>query len=213
MILCKKSDIFRKSSIPFAKYWATPFLLVVQMILVSLVNIDKFFEISIPGVEVVFFLIQMILVGFCEEVLFRGLLQRALHNLFGEDSWILVIFAVLITGVCFGGVHLVNAFNPKITLRTAALQALSVLGTGTYFCAIYYRSGKNIWYLIFLHGLWDVIASVASGRLAGKTVVDAIDVASQLTVSGILPLVGIYLLASLLILRPNKVKEVVELTK
>lgn len=202
----KKWDIFKTQKGALKKNWYVACFFFLQAILVFLTKIDNFFEITIPGIEILYFFLQMILVGFCEEVLFRGLVQNAFHKYFGEDSWLHIFLAVLITGLLFGAAHLTNGFNPEIGFRTAALQAGATAMMGVYFCAIYYRTGKNIWYVIFLHAFYDIMVSIGNGRLSGQTSADVINAAKQINLSSVLYLGVILIGLSIILLRPKKIQ-------
>lgn len=202
----KRWSLFKSTKGALKKNWYVAGIFFFQLILIFLVKIDNFFNISIPTIEIVYFLLQMILVGFCEEVLFRGLLQNAFHKFFGEDSWLHINIAVLITGLLFGAAHLTNGFNPEIGFHTAALQAGATAMMGVYFCAIYYRTEKNIWYLIFLHAIYDIFASIGNGRLSGQTAADVINAARQITPSSVFVLGVLFVGISLIILRPKKIQ-------
>lgn len=39
------------------------------------------------GTRMLVFIVSMLLVGYTEEALFRGLVQNAFHRIFGEESW------------------------------------------------------------------------------------------------------------------------------
>lgn len=54
--------------------------------------------------DILFLVLELICVGIHEETLFRGLLQNAFHDFFGEDTHGHVILAVVCAGICFGAV-------------------------------------------------------------------------------------------------------------
>lgn len=78
--------------------------------------------------------------GVCEELLFRGVLQTWFA------SFSPVLFAILITNVVFGLLH----------MRTA-LYAVMAGGVGAYFGALYALNGNLIAPMI-AHGLYDAVA-------------------------------------------------------
>ncbi|MBO4265244.1 MAG: CPBP family intramembrane metalloprotease, partial [Clostridia bacterium] len=65
---------------------------------------------------------QCILVGFCEETLFRGIIQREFHDYFGEDSFKHVFLAILCAGIVFGLAHMIN-LDRGMQFMSVALQA------------------------------------------------------------------------------------------
>lgn len=109
--------------------------------------------------------INTMMVGFSEEVMFRGVLLRALLE--RMSMWA----AIGLNMVLFGAVH---AFNGFITgdFGAAALQSLAAAMSGLVFIAIVLRTG-SIWPAIVYHGLWDCalfligLAAKGSGESAG----------------------------------------------
>lgn len=92
--------------------------------------------------------------GFCEEALFRGFLLNRVADALGGGRWALAI-GVLAQAALFGMLHL---YSGAFACVHAAMFAL-VMG------AFYLLSGRNLWPLIVVHGIWDSIAiwSVYSG--------------------------------------------------
>ena len=92
---------------------------------------------------------------------------------------------------------------------SVAFQAMVNIFIGIYYCAIFYRVGKNLWFMIFLHGIYDLIGLINQGRLNGAALSDVI-APQQLTGRsfglGLLVLGGIYLLITIFVLRPKKLK-------
>lgn len=89
-----------------------------------------------------------VLVGFCEELMSRGLVLTAFRSRLPE------VWVWLLTSVLFGGMHLVNAalgapFTSALT--QAGLAAMS----GTAFYILRRVTGSLVWAMV-LHGLWDV---------------------------------------------------------
>lgn len=98
-------------------------------------------------VTVLLVLVNTLLVGFSEEVMFRGVLFRAL--LARLSIWP----AVLWTTAAFGGVHVFNGFLTG-HFALAALQAVAASCTGLMLMAIVLRTG-SLWVAIVLHAAWD----------------------------------------------------------
>ncbi|MEL4318253.1 CPBP family intramembrane glutamic endopeptidase [Leifsonia sp. YIM 134122] len=88
-----------------------------------------------------------LLVGFCEELMSRGLVLTAFRSRLPE------VWVWLLTTALFGGMHLVNAaLGAPLTnsLAQAGLAAMS----GTAFYILRRTTGSLIWAML-LHGLWD----------------------------------------------------------
>lgn len=95
------------------------------------------------------FLLAVILAPIGEELVFRGVLFKALRNKWG------VFWGVLLSSVIFSLVHL------------DLMQMLSTFPLGIYTAISYHRSG-SIYPAIVLHATWNLIVTlVASSYLAG----------------------------------------------
>lgn len=203
-VFLKKTDLFKSEGRYLSKGWLSAGLLFVLLLLQLLLGLPEIIKATITGTELILFLGQMFLVGFGEEVLFRGLIQRTLHRYFGETSVKQVLTAVFLSGAVFGGVHLLNGVGAKIPLASAVIQAVVNIFSGMYFGAIYYRTGKNIWYLIFLHAIYDMLGFIAGGRLSGNTPVNIMSAPSLEGWGGYLIWIAVYTLVTLFVLRPKK---------
>jgi membrane protease YdiL (CAAX protease family) len=86
--------------------------------------------------------LQVILIGFCEEALFRGVIQRGFEESF--PAWA----AILITGFLFGAIHLdIRGLLPRMLL-------------GVVYGYAYVRSDHNITVPSIAHTVNDLIAIV-----------------------------------------------------
>ncbi|MXO59234.1 CPBP family intramembrane metalloprotease [Altererythrobacter salegens] len=99
------------------------------------------------GRAALFILLNTMLVGFSEEVMFRGVLFRALLE--NVRVWT----AIVVTTVLFGGIHVLNGVNTG-EWGMASLQAVAAGMSGLIFIAIVIRTG-SIWPAIIYHGVWD----------------------------------------------------------
>jgi membrane protease YdiL (CAAX protease family) len=100
-----------------------------------------------PSTVVLFVLVNTLMVGFSEEVMFRGFLLSAFRGVMG------VWPAVIVTSVMFGAVHVANGFITG-AWGAAGMQATMAAMSGLAFAAIRVRTG-SLWPGIVLHGLWD----------------------------------------------------------
>lgn len=122
----------------------------------------------------VLFLLHVLFVGIGEELLFRGILQNAMHEYFGEDSLKKLYKAIILSSTLFGMVHLVNVFK-GVTFLSAFFQALVAIPVGGGLGAMYYRSNKNLWVCIIAHASVDMNSFIASGVLSGTTITESIN--------------------------------------
>jgi membrane protease YdiL (CAAX protease family) len=103
---------------------------------------------GLPPASITLFIIaNTALVGWSEEVMFRGVWLRGLHRSFG--IWVAIIGSSLI----FGAIHLLNVFLTG-DLHGAVLQAAAAFLSGVFLAAVRLRTG-SLWTGIVLHGLWD----------------------------------------------------------
>jgi membrane protease YdiL (CAAX protease family) len=110
-----------------------------------------------PAPSVVFFLaLNCLLVGFSEELMFRGVLFRAFRS--GMSLWP----SIWLTSVMFGSVHVLNAFGTG-DIFGAVIQACTAFMAGTFFLAMVLRTG-SILPSMLIHAAWDfLLTTMAAG--------------------------------------------------
>lgn len=91
-----------------------------------------------------------IAVGFCEELMSRGLLLTAFRSRLPE------VWVWLLTSLLFGGMHLINAALGAPLMNTLGQVVLAAM-TGTSFYIVRRVTGSLIWAMA-LHGIWDISA-------------------------------------------------------
>jgi len=88
-----------------------------------------------------------------EEVYFRGcVFTTALHR-----SQYLEI-PILLTGLVFGGTHMLNLFNPSISKLYVTLQVLCSIVVGVFYCLRFLVTG-TLWESILLHTVNNITSS------------------------------------------------------
>ncbi len=118
----------------------------------------------LPLPRILTFMLNMILVGVAEELVFRGIIAQTLLERYGTARagvW----KACLVSGVLFGAAHLSNLLGSEPF--GVLMQCLFAAALGVLFAAIYFRTG-NLWVTVFLHGMMD-ISSMLIGGLYGTT--------------------------------------------
>lgn len=113
-----------------------------------------------PTQMVVFALINSLLVGISEELMFRGIIFRGAL----AQSRIRIWHAIWITTFLFGGVHSLNGFM-RGNFLTALTQALTTIMSGLWLHAIRLRT-KSLYPAMLIHGLWDFSIFVFATSLA-----------------------------------------------
>lgn len=143
-------------------------------------------KLEVAGVAMV--LINTAMVGFSEELAFRGVLWGGARK--ALSFWT----AFLLVSAAFGSVHV---FNAMLTgeLASAGVQALNAFMSGAAYLAIRIRT-RSIIPIMVIHALWDFVVFLA-GSGAAKSAPDAGMVAEQLTgglmITGPLFLYGLWL--------------------
>ena len=154
----------------------------------------------LPLPRILTFMLNMILVGVAEELVFRGIIAQTLLERYGTARagvW----KACLVSGVLFGAAHLSNLIGSAPF--GVLMQCVFAASLGVMFAAIYFRTG-NLWVTVFLHSTMD-IASMLIGGLYGTTSVA--ESVSGYDASRLLS-VAVYLIPTLFLLRKKKLPEV-----
>lgn len=155
-----------------------------------------------PVWKIIAFLITIFLIGFTEEVFFRGIVANLFYDKHAYDPagvWT----AVIGSGFIFGSMHLINLFtsNPVGVL----VQVLSASVMGMALTAIYYRC-RNIWVLVFVHSFVNLCGSYSAGIFDyGSSMTSIISSYGTEMVISAVP----YLIVTLVLLRPKKMREII----
>ncbi len=208
VILLRKKEIFKSDRALLKSGWKSAGFFFFLTIVIGVMGLGNLLEANVSFTQFLLVVGLVVLVGFCEETLFRGLVQRAFHNYFGEDSRKHVWMAVICSGLIFGLAHLVNLDRGNPFLASV-LQAGVNCFAGMLYAAVFFRTGKNLYFMIFIHTLYDYAVMVANGRLNGQTLNNVLNPAGgDLTIGkvavGIAVWGLIYLIPTLIVLRPKK---------
>ena len=106
----------------------------------------------LPGLA--FAMVSMALVGVVEELIFRGLLFRAMLRDGSETA------AIVVSSLTFGMGHIVNLLTGHGTVETLA-QMVFAVAMGFVFTLVYYKGG-SLWPCIVAHSLIDVFSVVSA---------------------------------------------------
>jgi membrane protease YdiL (CAAX protease family) len=97
---------------------------------------------------------SILVVGPCEEYIFRGFVFGGLLKLFGTRHWLLLAFA---SSILFAGVHLYYA----IVYQVAALVPfVDIVAIGMALACAYYLSKGNLLMPALIHGVYDAMGFV-----------------------------------------------------
>lgn len=126
------------------------YLFFIPMWILATGNLWGGFGIAYDGIGQVFAVVSMILVGYVEEVIFRGFLFKALISKNGIKP------AIIISSVTFGLGHIINLLSGQASLETV-IQVFFAIAWGFIFTFVFYKCGSLI-PCIIAHSLIDVFS-------------------------------------------------------
>lgn len=154
--------------------------------------------------QIVVFVSCMLAVGMAEELFLRGLAMRMIFEKYGKNAkgvWL----SVLVPSLLFGAMHLGNAIGGNVPFSSAMFQAVSSGTMGMCFAAIYLRT-NSIWAMALLHGFMDFCTSAASGLFGTQSLMEGLASYGSNNLTGAV----LWVLVALFLLRPKKMKEILE---
>lgn len=154
----------------------------------------------LPLPRILTFLLNMILVGVAEELVFRGIIAQTLLERYGT-ACAGVWKACLVSGVLFGAAHLSNLLGSAPF--GVLMQCVFAGSLGVLFAAIYFRTG-NLWVLVFLHGAQDAASLLAGGLYGTENMSTAVSSYDSTMLLSVL----VYLIPTFFLLRKKKIGEV-----
>lgn len=182
------------------------FLLIgVSSLIQNLASADRG-TIRSPG-HLLLFVLSMLMIGVAEEITFRGVIATLLFRQYGKTTsgvW----FCVIASGILFGCPHLINAIGGSSAFTGVLVQAVSAVGSGMVFTAMYYRT-HTIWVPILLHAWIDFAGLIVSGLYGEGTIGTVISSYSLWQMVSVLP----YLIIAAYLLRDTKMQEILQTTK
>ncbi len=150
MLLFKNSYVFTDKKQKFLKSIALGFPMLIIAAISLLQNLS-----SLNGFNVGNFinlLLLTIFIGIAEEFLCRGWLQNEFIERYG-DTKKHIILSILFSSLIFGSIHFSNMLGGQGFIETI-MQVIQATSAGLLLGSIYYKT-KNIWAVIFLHGIYD----------------------------------------------------------
>lgn len=153
----------------------------------------------LPISNIMIFVFSMLVTGFAEEIIFRGIIYNTISECFDIHSKKNIYISLCLSSIIFGMMHISNIFS-GVSIIGSIVQAVCAFGVGLYFNAIYIRC-NNIWSVIILHGLNDIAASLNAGVLGESDMVS--DISAYHPVKLIIVL--LYIALSVYILRDSKI--------
>lgn len=142
-----------------------------------------------PAHEIAFFVLDMILTGVTEELIYRGVAFDYIHEAFGSSTKAGAYATSALSGAIFGILHLFNLFgsgNPSAVI----IQAVAAAATGFFFGAVYLRC-RNLRAMMALHAFNDFAIMLKEGLLIEGTIRSAVDSHSVKVLAGAVLYIGI----------------------
>ena len=139
-----------KSPVP-----ASRFLYYVPLLILASGNLWNGFALNYSPAATVCRIVCMLCVGFLEEVIFRGLLFKAI----AKDN---IKSAIVISSVTFGVGHIINLFNSSgMNLVNNLCQIVFAVAVGFLLVTIFYRGGSLI-PCILVHSVINTLGTFAN---------------------------------------------------
>ena len=171
-----------KSPVP-----ASRFLYYVPLLILASGNLWNGVAVNYSAAETVCRVVCMLCVGFLEEVIFRGLLFKAI----AKDN---IRSAIVISSVTFGIGHIINLFNGSgMNLLSNLCQIVFAIAVGFLLVTIFYRGGSLL-PCILVHSVINTLSTFANDtslttemQLLHLAVLIAVTVAYTLILTRTLP--------------------------
>jgi len=130
-----------------AKYY----LYYIPLIIMISMNLWLGFELNYSLLETIIYIFSMLFVGFLEEIIFRGLLFKAME----KDN---LISAITVSSITFGIGHIINLINSSgAQVVSSIFQVFYAMAAGFLFVIIFSRGGSLI-PCIITHGLFNALS-------------------------------------------------------
>lgn len=153
-----------------------------------------------PLPQIIYFILCMAAIGLTEELAFRGLITRMIFDKYGHSRAGIWLTAV-VSGIIFGGIHLMNAAGGTVLLEGVLIQVIGAAALGMCLSAVYLR-GRNLWSVAFLHAFMDFCALLSTGIFTTSTIEETLGGYSPIMLVGAL----FYFLLAAFLLRKSKLQ-------
>lgn len=153
-VFVKRNHLEEKYGLCRFKGKAADYWFFIPMAVLMTGNLWGGFGIAYSGIGQVFAVVSMLLVGFIEEMIFRGFLFRILLK---KDP---APVAITISAVTFGIGHIVNLFAGQATMETV-IQVFFAIAWGFIFSFVFYKSG-SLCICIPIHGMVNALSNFAA---------------------------------------------------
>lgn len=125
------------------------FMYFVPLFIIIFLNFIGGIQINNTVIEIIFFMLSMLLIGFIEEIIFRGFLFKMME----KDN---LKVAMIVSSLTFGIGHIVNLLNGSELIPTLIQIIYSVI-VGYLFVLIFHKS-KSLLPCIITHSLINALS-------------------------------------------------------
>ena len=136
---------------------ARAFLFYIPLLLITSQNLWSGVELQYDAVGTLCFVMKMLCVGFLEELIFRGVLFKAMCR----ES---IRWAVVVSSVTFGLGHILNLVNGSgMSLTENLVQIICAVLIGFLYVIIFWRGG-SLWPCIISHGVFNSLSAFSGSN-------------------------------------------------
>lgn len=154
VIWLRRNNLFTEYGLCKSEISARTMGYYIPLIILASVNLWYGVAMNFGAFETILYVVSMLMVGFLEEIIFRGFLFKAMC----KDS---VKWAIVVSGVTFGMGHIVNLINGSgADLLSNLLQVAYAMAGGILFAIIFYKT-KSLWPCIVTHGILNALSAFA----------------------------------------------------
>lgn len=154
-LFVRKNDLMAHFGLVFPKEPAKNYLYYVPLIILTLVNVWFGFKAHFGALETAIYVAGMLLVGFLEELIFRGLLFKAMS---AEN----LKSAIIVSSLTFGIGHMVNLINGSgADLLGNLCQVCYAVAIGFLYVTIFHRGGSLV-PCILSHGIFNALSAFSN---------------------------------------------------
>lgn len=167
-----------------------------------------------PISAIITIILMFLAVGLYEELLFRGIILGVMEDYFGHKSASAVWKTVILSGLCFGIFHLGNlSYGENFeNFQFVLKQVINSAGVGMFWGAVYMRS-RNLYSLMFLHAVNDILAAALWLSIAGNSLSSVLSSSSEIDFMGTFVFSIVYVLLTMFLLRKKKMREIIDSNK
>ena len=165
VVICnwiKKNDLLEVYGLCKCEIEAKKLLYYVPLIIMASVNLWFGVAFHLSLLETALYILSMLMVGFLEEIIFRGFL-------FVEMCKDNVKTAMIVSSITFGIGHIANLFNGSgADLFSNILQVIYAIAGGFLFTVLFYKT-RSLWACIITHSVLNALSVFANESAMTQT--------------------------------------------